>query len=258
MHPSSTRQPDRPPPRTFKLIIEYDGTDYCGWQRQKADPSIQGTIEAVIAQMTRTPVTLHGSGRTDAGVHALGQCAHFSCATRLGSEELLKGMNGLLPADIAIRACEEVGSDFHARFDVLRKTYRYRVLNRPVRAAVDRRYAWHIYRPLDLAAMNAAAGHLAGRHDFKAFENTGSPRAHSVRQVLAARWRRAGGDELHFDISADGFLKFMVRNIVGTLVAVGRGKIEPDAVQAILASRDRGQAGATAPPHGLFLMEVVY
>ena len=244
--------------RHFKLIIEYDGTDYCGWQRQKTDPSIQGAIEAVIARMTRTPVTLHGSGRTDAGVHALGQCAHFSCPTRLGGEELLKGLNSLLPPDIAIRACVEVGPAFHARFDVRHKTYRYRILNRPVRAAVERQYAWHIYRPLDLMAMNTAAGHLGGRHDFKAFENTGSPRSHTVRQVMAAGWQRTGGDELHFDISADGFLKFMVRNIVGTLVAVGMGKIEPDAVRTILASRDRRRAGATAPSHGLFLMEVVY
>ncbi len=252
----TTKTADRT--RHFKLIIEYDGTDYCGWQRQKTDPSIQATIETAIARMTRTTVTLHGSGRTDAGVHALGQCAHFSCPTRLGSQEVLKGLNSLLPTDIAIQACEEVGPAFHARYDVRHKTYRYRVLNRPVRAAVDRRYAWHIYRPLDLAAMNAAAGHLEGRHDFKAFESTGSPRAHTVRQVLAARWRRTEDHELHFDISADGFLKFMVRNIVGTLVAVGRGKIEPAAVRSILASRDRRRAGATAPPHGLFLVEVVY
>ncbi len=252
------RTPDRLRSRTFKLIIAYDGTDYCGWQRQKTDPSIQGTIEAAIARMTRTAVVLHGSGRTDAGVHALGQCAHFSCTTRLGSEALLRGMNSLLPADIAVQACEEVDPDFHARFDVRYKTYRYRVLNRPVRAAFDHRYAWQIYRPLALGAMNAAAEPLVGRHDFKAFENSGSPRAHSVRQVISARWQHAGNDELHFDISADGFLRCMVRNIVGTLVAVGLGKIEPDAVRTILASRNRCRAPATAPPHGLFLMEVTY
>ena len=251
----------RPGPETarhFKLIIEYDGTDYCGWQRQKSDPSIQGTIEDALARMTRTAVTLHGSGRTDAGVHALGQCAHFSCATGLSSDELLKGMNSLLPGAIAIRSCEEVGPDFHARFDVRYKTYRYCVLNRPVRAALERHYAWHIYRPLDLEAMNAGCQHIVGRHDFKAFEATGSPRAHTVRHVMAACWERHREEHLTFEIRADGFLKFMVRNIVGTLVAVGLGKMAPSAVQTILASHDRRRAAATAPPHGLYLVAVTY
>ncbi len=244
--------------RHFKLLIEYDGTDYCGWQRQKSDPSIQGAIEDVLARMTRTAVTLHGSGRTDAGVHALGQCAHFSAVTRLSSEELLKGMNSLLPDAIAIQACEEVGSDFHARFKVRHKTYHYRILNRPQKAAIGRQYAWHIRRPLDREAMTAGSTHLVGRHDFKAFEATGSPRPHTVRHVMTARWERGAGQHLVFEIRADGFLKFMVRNIVGTLVSVGLGKIEPDAVRTILASGDRRQAAATAPPHGLFLMQVTY
>ena len=156
--------------KTFKLIIEYDGTDFCGWQRQKSDPSIQGTIEAVLQRMTHRAVTLHGSGRTDAGVHALGQCAHFCCATRLSSAELLKGLNSLLPDAIAIKACEAVGPDFHARFKVRHKTYHYHILNRPLKAAINRQYAWHIYRRLDLEAMAAATRHLVGRHDFRAFK----------------------------------------------------------------------------------------
>ncbi len=244
--------------RNFKLTIEYDGTAYCGWQRQKEDPSIQATIETALAKMTQTPVTLHGSGRTDAGVHALGQCAHFQAATRLSCEELCKGMNSLLPEDIAIRSCAEVAPDFHARFDVRHKTYRYQVLNRPVRAAVGRLYAWHIYRPLDWAAMNTAAGHIVGRHDFKAFESTGSPRTHTVRHVMAARWQLVGDDHLHFEIQADGFLKFMVRNIVGTLVAVGMGRMTPQAVKTIREAGDRRLAGTTAPAHGLFLVRVTY
>ena len=251
----------RPGPETarhFKLIIEYDGTDYCGWQRQKSDPSIQEAIEAVLARMTQTAVTLHGSGRTDAGVHALGQCAHFGCATRLACDELLKGMNSLLPDAIAIQSCEEVGPDFHARFKVRHKTYHYRILNRPQKTALSRRYAWHIRRPLDLEAMNAACSHIVGRHDFKAFEASGSPRSHTVRHVMAARWKRRGEEQLTFEIRADGFLKFMVRNIVGTLVAVGLRKIEPEAVKTILASGDRHRAGATAPPHGLYLVKVTY
>lgn len=244
--------------KTFKLIVEYDGTDFCGWQRQKHDPTIQGTIEAVLKRMTHTAVTLHGSGRTDAGVHALGQCAHFCCATRLSGAELLKGLNSLLPDAIAIQACEEVEPDFHARFMVRHKTYRYHILNRPLKAAINRQYAWQIYRRLDLKAMAAATAHLVGRHDFRAFESTGSTRPHTVRHVMAARWQRTAEDHLTFAIRADGFLKFMVRNIVGTLVAVGLGKIEPDTVKTILQSGDRRRAAATAPPHGLFLVQVVY
>jgi tRNA pseudouridine38-40 synthase len=254
----STLNADPRPPRKFKLIIEYDGTDFCGWQRQKTDPSIQGAIEKALQRMTRTAVTLHGSGRTDAGVHALGQCAHFNCPTRLSAAELQKGLNGLLPDAIAIRACAEAAPDFHARYDVRHKTYHYRILNRPVRAAVNGRYAWHIKRPLDLAAMEAASACLVGRQDFKAFENAGSPRAHTVRHVMAARWERTGEDQLVFEIRADGFLRFMVRNIVGTLVEVGLGKIEAPAVEKILQSGDRRRAGATAPPQGLFLVRVTY
>jgi tRNA pseudouridine38-40 synthase len=249
---------ERNSPKTFKLIIEYDGTDFCGWQRQKKDPSIQGTIETVLQRMTRTAVTLHGSGRTDAGVHAWGQCAHFCCATRLSSAELLKGLNSMLPDAIAIQACEEVGPDFHARFKVRHKTYHYQIINRQLRSAINRQYAWHIRRRLDLEAMAAGTAHLLGRHDFKAFESSGSPRPHTVRHVMAARWRRRADDHLTFEIRADGFLKFMVRNIVGTLVAVGLGKIEPETVKTILQSGDRRRAAATAPPHGLFLVQVVY
>ena len=242
----------------FKLIIEYDGTDFCGWQRQKNDPTIQGTIEAALQRMTRTAVTLHGSGRTDAGVHALGQCAHFSCPTRLGPQELCKGLNSLLPDAIVIRSCEAVAADFHARFDVRHKTYHYRILNCPQPKAIGRQYAWHIRRPLDLEAMAAGTARLVGRLDFKAFENSGSPRPHTVRHVMDARWRRDDDDHLRFEIRADGFLRFMVRNIVGTLVAVGMGKMRPEAVDTIRRAGDRRRAGTTAPPHGLFLVRVAY
>jgi tRNA pseudouridine38-40 synthase len=242
----------------FRLIIEYDGGAYCGWQRQKVDPSVQGTIEAALARMTRQHVTLHGAGRTDAGVHALGQAAHFICPTRLDATALRKGLNSLLPADIVIRACDPVPQDFHARFDARSKTYRYRILNRPAPAAVGRQYAWHIFRPLDLAAMQQAQTAVLGRHDFKAFENTGSPRRHTVREVTQAAWRLREDGHLIFDITADGFLKFMVRNIVGTLVAVGLGKLRPEEIAAIRDSGDRRRAGATAPPQGLFLLQVHY
>ena len=143
---------ETPVQKTFKLVVEYDGSAYCGWQRQPDLPTIQGTLEAVLQRMTETPVTVHGSGRTDAGVHAWGQTAHFTCATRLTPEMLHKGMNALLPPDIAVCACQAASPTFHARFDAVWKRYRYRICNQPVRRAIGRQYAWQIHRPLDLAA----------------------------------------------------------------------------------------------------------
>ncbi len=242
----------------FKLILEYDGTNYSGWQRQAAEPTVQGEIEGALASMTRSPITLFGAGRTDAGVHALGQVANFHCDTRLGPETFLKGLNSLLPADIAVRDCRAVPEEFHARFDARSKIYRYHLLNREARAAVGRSYAWFIHRPLDLDAMRRATAAIIGRHDFKAFESAGSPRAHTVRNVTAAGWTEREDRRFTFQIEADGFLRCMVRNIVGTLVAVGLGRIAPGEVREILDSRDRRRAGAAAPPQGLFLISVRY
>ncbi len=244
--------------KNFKLLIEYDGTNYSGWQRQAHEPTVQAEIERALAFMTRSTVTLIGAGRTDAGVHALGQGANFRCETRLEPEAFLRGLNSLLPADIAICDCRRVPDGFHARFDAKSKVYYYRILNRDTRAAVDRAYAWFIHRPLDVAAMRRATGVLAGRHDFKAFESTGSPRAHTLRTVLAADWVEGEDRRLTFRIEADGFLRCMVRNIVGTLVEVGRGKRSPAGFRAAMEARDRRKAGITAPPHGLFLMDVKY
>jgi tRNA pseudouridine38-40 synthase len=251
------RTSDQRSEKNFKLVVEYDGTAYCGWQRQPDQPSIQGALESVLHRMTGAPVTLHGSGRTDAGVHALGQTAHFKSRTRLEPAELQKGLNGLLPDDIAVQSCQPVPLDFHARFDSRWKRYRYRICNLPVRRAVGRQYAWHLYRPLDVAAMVEAARHIVGRHDFKSFESSGSPRTSTVREVMAADWQKED-DHLVFDIRADGFLRFMVRNIVGTLVAVGMGKVAADAIPGLLNAADRRLAPPTAPPHGLFLVHVQY
>jgi len=242
----------------FKLTIEYDGTAYSGWQRQAEEPTVQAEIERALASMTRSTITLTGAGRTDAGVHALGQAANFHCDTRLGPEAFLKGLNSLLPADIAIRDCRRVPEDFHARFDAKSKVYRYHILNRSARAAVGRSYAWFLHRPLDLEAMRRAAEAIVGRRDFKAFESSGSPRAHTVRNVLDAGWMEGEDRRLTFQIEADGFLRCMVRNIVGTLVAVGLGKLAPGIVRDIIDSRDRKRAGAAAPGRGLFLVEVKY
>lgn len=244
--------------QNFKLIIEYDGTAYHGWQRQAEAPSVQAELERALEGMTRSRITVIGAGRTDAGVHALGQVANFRCATRLTTAAFLKGLNSLLPGDIAIRDCVLVPEGFHARFDARSKRYHYRILNRTARAAVGRDYAWFVHRPLDVRAMGQAAERLIGRHDFKAFESAGSPRAHTRRHVMAADWTEGPDRRLTFRIQADGFLRGMVRNIVGTLVMVGLGKLEPLQVDAILASRDRRRAGATAPARGLFLVEVHY
>ena len=242
----------------FKLTIEYDGTHYCGWQRQKADPTIQAAIETALSAMLRRPVIVTGSGRTDAGVHALGQVANFKADTQLGPDVFLKGLNSLLPADIVIRACETAPESFHARYDVRTKHYCYRILNRRLPAAIGRQYAWHIRRPLNIEVMNAAAATLRGTHDFKAFEGAGSPRSSTVRTVWRADLATAADDHLTLDIEGNGFLRFMVRNIVGTLVEIGMGKRPANQMSAILAACDRSRAGATAPAHGLCLMGVSY
>ncbi len=245
--------------KTFKLIIEYDGTDFNGWQVQKNGRTIQGQIEKAVSVMTRQHVRITGSGRTDAGVHALGQAAHFQCRTRLEADDFFSGLNSLLPDDIVIHACSRESDQFHARYDVKQKTYQYHILNRPLPSAVGRQYALHISKPLDIKAMEQTASLLAGTHDFSAFENTGSPRSSSVRTVYNVRFFH-DDDCRHiiFEITANGFLRYMVRNIVGTLTEIGRSKIKPEQFAVILASMDRGQAGATAPPHGLFLVSVEY
>jgi tRNA pseudouridine38-40 synthase len=252
------KMPPPIPPKTFKLVIEYDGSGFHGWQRQKRDRTVQETIERALSHMTGEPVTLIGSGRTDAGVHARGQVASFQTPSRLDAGTFLNGLNSLLPDDVRIRACEAMPGDFHARYDVTSKHYRYHILNRPIAPAIGRQFVWHIRKPLDVAGMVQAAQAFVGTHDFKAFEGAGSPRAHSVRTVSESTIRLTDGGNLTYDIHADGFLRFMVRNIVGTLAEVGLGKRSAGDISAIIASRDRSRAGATAPPQGLFLMRVRY
>jgi tRNA pseudouridine38-40 synthase len=244
--------------KNFKLTVEYDGSRYHGWQRQKEDPTIQGEIEKALTRMTSKTVTVIGSGRTDAGVHAEGQVANFKCETRLTPEALIKGLNSLLAPDIVIRACQPVSASFHARYHVKSKIYQYKILNRPMPAAIGRQYSWFIRQALDQDAMRAAISHIIGLHDFKAFEATGSPRQGTTRHVLAADLSQHTNGLLIFHIEADGFLRCMVRNIVGTLVAVGRQKLTAADFKRILDSKDRSQADATAPAHGLTLIKVNY
>ena len=243
----------------FKLVIEYDGTAYQGWQRQNKGPTIQGKIEAALATMTRNAVAVIGSGRTDAGVHALNQVASFRADTRLTPEIFKRGLNSLLPPDIVIRDCAVVDDAFHARYSARSKVYQYRILNRSTPAALFRQYAWHIKKPLDLHAMSEAIPCLKGEHDFSAFEASGSPRSDAVRTVIDANLAGKDADGyVVFNIEANGFLRHMVRNVVGTIVDVGLGKLSPEGFEDILIARDRKKAGITAPAHGLVLKEVKY
>ncbi len=244
--------------KNFKIIIEYDGTNYHGWQRQTEEPTIQREIENALMTITRQRVTLTGSGRTDAGVHAFGQVANFCCDTTLKPEVFQKGLNSLLPKDIVIKRCIRVDDKFHARYDAKSKTYRYRLLNRAVPAAVFYQYAWYLQKQLDLEAMRDAVRYIVGTHDFRAFEGAGSPRSNTIRRVMTADLVAMDDGYIDFNIKGNGFLRFMVRNIVGTLVDVGLGKITPGDFNRILESKNRNDAGVTAPAHGLFLMEVAY
>jgi len=244
--------------KNFKLIIEYDGSSYHGWQRQKNRKTIQGEIEKAIMTITGNKIALTASGRTDAGVHAFGQVANFYCDTEISPEVFQRGLNSLMPKDIIIKECNTVNEKFHARYDAKTKTYRYRILNRTTPAAICRQYSWFIKKKLDLDAIQSAILHIIGTNDFKAFEGAGSPRSSTKRRVINACLQQKEKKYLIFEIEADGFLRFMVRNIVGTLLDVGLCKITPDDFKKILLSKDRNLAGVTAPPHGLFLMNVKY
>jgi tRNA pseudouridine38-40 synthase len=242
----------------YKLIVEYDGSRYHGWQRQKEDRSIQGEIEKVLKTITTRNVTLIGSGRTDAGVHARGQVANFKCNTRLTPEDLINGLNHLLEDDIVIKVCQPVSANFHARYDAKSKVYHYQILNRALPAAIGRQYSWFIRKALNREAIRAAIAHIIGRHDFKAFEGSGSARQHTTRCIYSAELSEQDSGLLVFQIESDGFLRYMVRNIVGTLVDVGLEKLTPHDFKCILDSKDRSQASATAPAQGLTLIKVNY
>jgi len=242
----------------YRLIIEYDGSNFHGWQKQKDDRTVQGEIEKALSVMTGKKIVINGSGRTDAGVHAQGQVANFMSNSTLSPETFQKGLNSLLPDDVVILGCHQVDAQFHARYDVKRKIYHYHILNRIIPSAITRHYVWFIRRQLDVKAMNEAARHLVGSHDFKSFEGTGSPRSSTIRNVFRAEMRQVDAANIVFEIEADGFLRFMVRNIVGTLVDVGHAKLTPDDVNNILHSKNRNLAGPTAPPQGLFLVRVEY
>jgi tRNA pseudouridine38-40 synthase len=244
--------------RNIRLTVEYDGGAYCGWQRQINGLSIQQVLEECIGRMTGEEIRVIGSGRTDAGVHALEQVAHFRTASRLGEWNLLMGINSLLPADIAVRELCEAPLVFHARYDAVSKVYLYRICNRTVRSAMERNGAWFVWDPLDLARIDAALDVFRGTHDFSSFCSTHADGKDRVRTILTIAVGKDPSGIVDITVEADGFLRYMVRTIVGALVDVGRGKRTAEDLAAILAAKDRRRAGMTAPPQGLYLKEVKY
>ena len=249
---------NRLPKRNFRLLLEYDGTHYHGWQRQQGVMTIQEMLESKLAIMLDAGVRVRASGRTDAGVHARGQVVNFYARSRLQPGEFQHGLNALLPPDIVVRRADEVPEAFHARFSARMKTYEYRILNRPVRSAMERNACWHIRRPLQIEAMRQALDVILGEHDFAAFMAAGSMVKSTVRIVSSASIQWTAGEVILFRFAANGFLRHMVRNLVGTLVEVGRGKLRREHLAAILESGDRRRAGMTAPARGLFLDHVDY
>jgi tRNA pseudouridine38-40 synthase len=255
--------------RTLKLTIAYEGAAYVGWQRQSNGSSIQGCLEAALAEIEGHAVAVVGAGRTDAGVHALGQVASVQLRHQIAPDALVRAVNARLPQDVRIVAAEVCPDPFHARFDASAKTYRYRLLHGPVTSPFDHRHGWHVGEPLDIERMAAAGQALVGEHDFAAFRATGSATRSTVRSLFELGVHRVPRDPWSVDggtgaaltvieARGSGFLRHMVRIIVGTLVEVGRGRRDLVAVERALRSGDRSQAGQTAPAHGLFLMRVEY
>lgn len=243
----------------LKLTIAYDGTGFVGWQRQANGLSIQGLLEDACGAFDGRPVAVAGAGRTDAGVHALGQVASLTLERAAGADTVVRALNSRLPPAVRVLEAIEVPDAFHARFDARLKTYRYRIANRSVLSPFERAYAWHVPSPsLDVGAMAQAATALEGAHDFKAFQGTGGEVQGSDRVLDSTRVKRDDAGVIAFDCSGNGFLRHMVRNIVGTLVEVGRGRRAPSWVGEVLASRDRALGGQTAPAEGLFLVGVEY
>ena len=244
--------------RTLRMILEYDGTAYHGWQRQANGLTIQQVLEEKIAVIAGETVKVIGSGRTDAGVHALGQVAHFKTIATIPDVHFLKGINSLLPRDIAVRAMQEVDPSFHARYDAKSKVYLYQIVNGSIRPVLLRRYAWFVPGPLNLESIREAAVYFMGTHDFSSFCSAHCDAPDHIRTITDIRIETGSNGLIKIAMEADGFLRHMVRGIVGTLVDIGRGKRFVSDMQEILHAKDRRQGGMTAPPYGLFLKEVKY
>lgn len=248
----------------FRLLIQYDGTDFHGWQVQENDRTIQGELERVIGMLVDSPVSVIGSGRTDAGVHAEGQVANVRITgDKFTPEKLKNAINGNLWRDIRILKCERVADEFHARFSAKKKTYLYRVVHAPVMSPFWRRYAAHESKPLDIDRMTEASRFFLGEHDWTAFSAANADGENRVRNItdldINSRWDdRAQAAMIEFKITATGFLRYMVRSIAGTLIEVGHGSRDTDSIQTAIVTGDRTLAGKTAPAHGLTLLRVEY
>lgn len=249
--------------RNLKLTLSYDGSDFSGWQVQPDASTIQGTLASAIGRLTGENVLPQGSGRTDAGVHALAQVATFSTASPIPVENFLKALNDILPPSIRVLEVKEVSADFHARKSARAKTYRYRICRAATCSPFLARYVWHFPYPLDENAMSNAAAAIVGEHDFTSFAAVDPERGQennevsNVRTIFSSRFERQN-DEFVYTVRGSGFLHHMVRNLVGTLILVGKGTLQPQDIASILAARNRSAAGATAPASGLFLVSVEY
>ncbi len=243
---------------SIKLIIEYDGTAYCGWQSQPNGLTIQEVLEGGLLKLLGEQVRLRSSGRTDAGVHARGMVAVFTTTRSLPAAAYSHGLNNLIPPDIAIQSAQEVPDSFNPRADARGKLYRYTILNSPVRSPLRRFTSWLIKEELNLAAMREAAGAFIGEHDFRAFQAANCAAKSTQRTITGLDITATPDGFISIDVRGTGFLRNMVRIMVGTLVAVGRGRMEPGIVVQLLAQGDRSCSGATAPPQGLCLVEVYY
>ena len=249
-----------PPPGHWrvKLLISYDGTDYSGWQRQTRLESVQGTLENALKRFYRQPIHLLGASRTDTGVHALGQIAHFDAPRDPEQGDLRFALNGMTPPSIVIKQAWIAAEGFHAIASTTKKTYVYKVLNRRVPSAVRHRYTYWVRRPLDVDYLNEASTALLGRHDFKSFQTSGTTVKSTVREIHFVNWERQGSDIIRFTVTGSGFLKQMVRNLVGTLINLNLTEADPKKLSSILEARDRRRAGPTAPPQALYLSKVYY
>jgi tRNA pseudouridine38-40 synthase len=243
------------------LGLEYDGTDFVGWQTQRHGRTIETVLAQAVTAVAAEPVTVHAAGRTDAGVHALQQVVHFDARAARTLRQWHLGINSNLPPDVAVRWVRQVPEDFDARRSAIARRYRYTIAQQPYRPALGRRRAWWVREPLDCGAMSAAAVHWLGEHDFSTFRAAGCQSRSAVRRLTAldvARRTHADGALVTVELKANAFLQHMCRNLVGTLVEIGRGELAPGAAAALLSRRDRTAAGVSAPPQGLVLLEVLY
>lgn len=249
--------------RNLKLTLSYDGTDFSGWQVQPETATVQGTLASAIGRITGEKVLPQASGRTDAGVHALGQVVTFATESSVPTENFQKALNDNLPASVRVLRVEEAAADFHARHSAKAKTYRYRIYRAAICPPFTARYVWHFPYPLDETAMAGAAALVIGEHDFTSFAAADPERGResewpsNVRKIFASSWERVG-EEFVYTVRGSGFLHHMIRNLVGTFILVGKGTLKPEDITKILAAKDRSAAGPTAPANGLYLVNVEY